>query len=365
MRDPSFIQPTGPRVEGGAGPWLHLPGRSPMLDFRSGVMTANMGHAPRRVARAAMKAMRAGLAQAWYSPNPVRDRALAALSDVLPPCYTEALFVVTGSEAVEVACRCARSLMPGAVAHWTGNYHGNSSWVLHNLNGIEGVHFDMEYGEFPKDVGVMVMTPYLAAWSQFMTPGRAESFARWIKNERIVLVDDEIQGGFARTGEWFGFQRYGLEPDIVVGGKAASGLLPVSFVAFHQSLAGVCEEGDYISTHSGNPACLAALVENIRWMREVDAPALARKVGAQVIEWFSHQPFATRPGYELQGNGAVWTILFRSNVKAKKVVDSLTGKVALFDTGLPLIKIAPPLNIKTRELHYGLWLIAEAIKKEL
>ena len=130
------------------------------LDFRSGVMTASMGHRPLRLIPSMVRAAASGMAQAWYSPNRIRERAVAAMRSILPANYKDILFVVTGSEAVEVACRMAMELRPGkAVAHFSLNYHGNTKWILDNLNGSMGVSFGMQAGPFPSGVGVVVMTP--------------------------------------------------------------------------------------------------------------------------------------------------------------------------------------------------------------
>jgi 4-aminobutyrate aminotransferase-like enzyme len=349
--DPSFVTVTGPRWDRARGSRVN--GR--LLDFRSGVMTASMGHAPQRLIDPMVRAVKRGMAQAWYSPNTIRERAIEAMRRILPPSFEDVLFLVTGSEAVEVACRMAMELRPGKkVAHFEGNYHGNTKWILENLNGDKGVSFPMDHGDFPKGVGVMVMTPYLAAWCAWMEPQREDKFREWLLAEDIILIDDEVQAGFGRCGAWWGYQRYfSLDPHFIVFGKAATGLLPCSGIAVRVDVAGLISQGDWISTHAGNPICLSVLAENVRWMIREDAPQLAMAIENRIESWAT--------GMAHDGRGAAWSIYLRSAEQAKRVIDTCADSVMLFDTGLPVIKIAPPLNIKKRDLLDGLGQIRDAL----
>ena len=325
-------------------------------------MTANMGHAPWHLAWPILKALARGMGQAWYSPNAIREQAHKELATILPPGFKQTVFVVTGSEAVEVACRSAMKLRPGkAIAHLHGNYHGSTTWVQENLNGGKGASFEWG-GPYPEGVGVVIVTPYLAAWCKWATEDEIEKFSKWVRDELIILIDDEIQSGFGRCGTWWGFQRYdGLHPHIIVAGKAATGLLPLSFVSYIDAVADFVREEDYISTHSGNPICLAAMNANIAWMRKADAPELAREIYVEITRvidgWWGLENLIM--GYD--GRGAAVSIYLRSKEQAKQVIDAVSDRVLLFDTGLPLIKIAPPLNIKCRDLLQGLGIIRDAI----
>jgi 4-aminobutyrate aminotransferase/(S)-3-amino-2-methylpropionate transaminase len=363
MMDPLFIPPTGPRWTGARGSWVYGKERMPMLDFRSGVMTTNMGHGPLRLIPPIVKAIVQGMGQAWYSPNKIRDRAHAELAKILPWGFDRTVFVVTGSEAVEVACRAALAVRGGKVAHFGGNYHGSTTWVQQNLNGWMGNPVDFNGTRpYPRGIGVMVMTPYLAAYCSWMTGARVEKFIKWIKREEIILIDDEIQAGFGRCGSWWGFQNYtGLIPDIIVAGKAATGLLPLSFVSFQIDIAKDVPPEDYISTHSGNPVCLAAMIANIRWMRKADAPKLACMIGLQIVDWAAGmRNLGLISNYE--GQGAAYSIYLESEEQAKRVVKRCANSVLLFDTGKALVKIVPPLNISSGDLACGLDIIRRVIE---
>ncbi|MDD5391096.1 MAG: aminotransferase class III-fold pyridoxal phosphate-dependent enzyme [Gallionellaceae bacterium] len=365
MNDPRFIPSTGPFWYAAKGAWVSAARRGHRyLDFRSGVMTASMGHAPWRVAMAAMVPMLRGQAQAWYSPNAVRDRALEELEGIAPDGFDEVAFVVTGSEAVEVACRAALSMAnTDVVAHWTGNYHGNTTWILDNLNGKRGVHFDLAAGRYPPGVGVMAISPYLGPVCKWMTPARAKSFQRWVDGEGIILVDDELQAGFGRCGAWWGVERYGgvVKPHIIAAGKAATGLLPLSLVMFRRDVSPRVMAGDYISTHAGNPACLAALVANIRWMRKVDVPRKALAIGSEIKLWAEglvNRGLAA--GFD--GAGAAWSVHAPWAFEAQQV--AYRNGVLTFDLGpaVKSIKIAPPLNIDREDMKWGLKTIAKALE---
>ena len=102
----------------------------------------------------------------------------------------------------------------------------------------------------------------------FMPPDYVQALAAWATAHRALLVFDEIQAGFGRTGRWFGFEHYGVEPDMICAGKGMTSCLPMSAVIGRGAVLDLAEHGEMSSTHTGNPLCCAAAIANIEAIRD-------------------------------------------------------------------------------------------------
>jgi len=182
----------------------------------------------------------------------------------------------------------------------------------------------------------------------------------WCDGHQILLTCDEVQAGFGRTGTLFGFEHYGLVPDITTWGKGVSSSLPLAFVAGRPEIMDQFPAGSMTSTHTGNPVCCAAasasidlvlnegLVENSR----VQGELLHQRLAATRQKY--HQNLAAvdgrglvagvhciRPGTQEPDPDLAWDIIERS-MQAGVLMFSPVG------FGGATVKISPPLVI-TRE----------------
>ena len=102
---------------------------------------------------------------------------------------------------------------------------------------------------------------------------------QWCDRYQALLVCDEVQAGFGRTGTLWGFEHYGIEPDLACFGKGISGSLPLSAVAGRADIMDIPNPGSMTSTHTGNPVCSAAALASINLMMSEDLPGNARRQG--------------------------------------------------------------------------------------
>ncbi len=112
-------------------------------------------------------------------------------------------------------------------------------------------------------------------------PGYFQRVAEIIRGFGGVLIIDEVQAGFGRTGKWFGIEHWGVVPDIMVMAKGIAGGVPVGATITTDEIASSWK-GKTISTFGGNPICMAAMAEALDIMREEDVPARASARGAQL-----------------------------------------------------------------------------------
>jgi acetylornithine/succinyldiaminopimelate/putrescine aminotransferase len=157
---------------------------------------------------------------------------------------------------------------------------------------------------------------------------------------------DEVQTGFARTGEWFGFQHAGVVPDVVTLAKAMGNGFPVGAVWAKREVAGVFQPGDHGSTYSGTAIATAAVSAVIDEMRRIDAPRLARERGAELAAALQGLPGVV----EVRGAGLLLAVELEG-------IDAKTVYLAALEHGLvtnavsaTALRLAPPLTVSSAEI---------------
>jgi 4-aminobutyrate aminotransferase/diaminobutyrate-pyruvate transaminase/4-aminobutyrate aminotransferase/(S)-3-amino-2-methylpropionate transaminase len=107
-----------------------------------------------------------------------------------------------------------------------------------------------------------------------------QALRQWCTNHQALLVCDEVQAGFGRTGTLWGFEHYNIVPDLALFGKGMSSSLPISAVAGRPDVLGLQPAGSMTSTHTGNPVCCAAALASIELVLNEHLVENARRVGA-------------------------------------------------------------------------------------
>jgi 4-aminobutyrate aminotransferase-like enzyme len=353
------------------------------IDMTSGILTANTGHNNKKVIKSIMKPLRDGIVQSWYRPSEYRLNAHLTLQKVLPKNYTKAIFLVTGSEAVEQALKIAKHFIGDKdIISFTYNYHGSTN-MASSMNMIREEHLQLKspicckgycpYGKdkyegcgkecFEKSVknlknpGAVIFSPYLGAYSTWMPDDYYLAFIKWVRENNIFTIDDEVQSGFFRTGiKCFGIENREcyFEPDLILGGKGATALLPLSFLSINNKIKVPID--DYFSTHSGNPACLSALVSAIDFYIE-------NNIGLKVDNMGLYLQFMLRKLRQKYSNiimdnfgqGLAQSLLFVNNEQGKKLVHEIfvemrNRHILFMDTERPVIKFVPPLVITKKQI---------------
>ena len=204
----------------------------------------------------------------------------------------------------------------------------------------------------------------------FMPPDYVQALAAWAAAHGALLVFDEIQAGFGRTGKWFGFEHYGVEPDMICAGKGMTSCLPMSAVIGRGAVLDLAEHGEMSSTHTGNPLCCAAAIANIEAIRDdgllANAAAL-EPVARRAFERLRRR-FPGRVG-TINGRGLVWGVYLPDPVTGE--LDVTLGRrvtarcmelgLLMLQTGRGTLKIAPPLCITADAFLEGVSVIEEVL----
>lgn len=380
------------------------------IDFTSGVLITNAGHARKKMTDAVAGMAEQGLLTTYCFPHKVRGELVAKLQTVAPRKDDKVMLLSTGSEATELCIKLSREharhagRTPNVFVTFINAFHGRTlgsqlaggipalkSWVgysdTHFLNVpypdcIRSDEKDNTFDAFlrtleearvkPSQVcGVMTET-YQGGSCAFLPVEYAQKLRAWCDENDVVLVMDEVQAGFGRTGKFWGFEHYGIKPDLIACGKGISGSLPLSAVIGRKELLDMFPPGSMTSTHSGNPVCAAAALASLEIILEENLVEQAAKLGAELQAACQkiHKRF---PDVILPptGHGMVSSLqCVKPGTKdpdatlAWHVIDLCVKQGLLLfggvGTGGASVKICPPLCIEAEALREGLDVLESA-----
>jgi 4-aminobutyrate aminotransferase-like enzyme len=126
----------------------------------------------------------------------------------------------------------------------------------------------------------VILETYQGGTAAFAPKKYMEALRQWCTGHNALLVCDEVQAGFGRTGAMWGFEHYGIVPDIALFGKGISSSLPLAAVAGRADVMDLHPPGSMTSTHTGNPVCCAAALASIDLVVNENLAANAARVGA-------------------------------------------------------------------------------------
>ncbi|NQT19688.1 MAG: aminotransferase class III-fold pyridoxal phosphate-dependent enzyme, partial [Planctomycetes bacterium] len=227
----------------------------------------------------------------------------------------------------------------------------------------------------PEDVAGVLVESFQGGDANFAPAQYVRQLAEWCREHDAVLTMDEIQAGFGRTGKLFGFEHYGVVPDLACFAKGMSGSLPLSAVMGRQDLLDGFPPRSMTTTFGGHPVCAAAALANLELIINEGLPARAEKTG-RLLHTELEQIAARHPEIAfVHGRGLVAAVHF---VKpgttepdpdlAFRIVEScvLQGLMlfAPVGWGAASIKICPPLIIEEDAVREGAELLAGVIENE-
>lgn len=320
---PQLKQATPVTVDHALGSYVYdVEGRQ-HLDFTAGIGVVSTGHCHPKVVSAAQQQV-GSLIHGQYTT--VRHRPLLELterlSDVLPTHLDSVFFANSGSEAVEAALRLTRQATgrPNVVV-FHGGFHGRtvatasmttsgtrfSAGFSPLMSGVHVAPFPTAYRygwseeqatDFalqeldylfatmtsPEEVAAFVVEPVLGEGGYI--PGNARFFAglrERADRHGILLVMDEIQTGFGRTGKYFGHQHFGVQPDVITFAKGIASGFPLSGIAASEELMSQAWPGSHGGTYGANAVACAAAVATIDVIEDEQLVDNAAERGAQLL----------------------------------------------------------------------------------
>ncbi|MFZ4718971.1 MAG: aspartate aminotransferase family protein [Ilumatobacteraceae bacterium] len=351
------------------------------LDFLCGLAVTSLGHANPVVTDAVSAQAATLLHVSNLFANPSATHAAVQVAHLLQEATGregQVFFCNSGAEANEAALKLARKF-GGRGRHVVvsayGSFHGRTLAALAATgqpakhepfqpmpDGFRHVVFNdlgaLEAAIDPSVAGV-ILEPVqgeggvLPADPQYLRDVRA------LCDERgLLLIMDEVQTGYGRTGEWFGFQHAGIVPDVVTMAKAMGNGFPVGAVWATREAASVFQPGDHGSTYSGTAIATAVVSAVIDEMRRLDAPRLARERGAELTTALQAVPGIA----EVRGAGLLLAAELVPGIDAKAVYSAALerGLVTNAVTGTAL-RLAPPLTVSSAEIAEAVQILTDVL----
>jgi len=351
------------------------------LDFLCGLAVTSLGHSNPVITEAISRQAGTLLHVSNLFANDAATRAAIEIDALLAEATGEqgqVFFCNSGAEANEAAIKLARKF-GGRGRHVVvsafGSFHGRTLASLAATGqpakhepfqpmpeGFRHVPYDdlaaLEAAIDPSVSAVLIET---VQGEGGVVPADAD-YLRGIRalcDERgMLMMVDEVQTGFARTGRWFGFQHSGVVPDVVTMAKGMGNGFPVGAVWAKREVAAVFKPGDHGSTYSGTAIATAVVSAVIAEMRAIDAPTLAATKGQ-----YLRDRLATLPGVaNVRGQGLLLAAELAGGRDAKAVYTDLLARGLVTNAvTATALRLAPPLTVSEAEMDEAVTMIAEAL----
>ena len=351
------------------------------LDFLGGLAVTSLGHSNPVIADAIADQARTLLHVSNFFANPVATTAAVNINRLLHDATGQAgqtFFCNSGAEANECAIKIARKFGGRGrhvVVSALGSFHGRTLASLAATGqpskhepfqpmpeGFRHVVWD-DLDEFANaldpTVAAVLIEPVQGEGG--VNPAGIDYFqgVRRLCDERgMLMMIDEVQTGFARTGKWFGFEHYGVVPDVVTMAKGMGNGFPVGACWARRDIAAVMQPGDHGSTYSGTAIATAAVNAVIGEMERLDAPSLANVQGGKLAAGLRALPGVSA----VRGFGLLLAAELDAGRDAKAVYTACLerGLVVNAVTGSAL-RFAPPLTVSDAEIGEALHVLAEVL----
>jgi 4-aminobutyrate aminotransferase/(S)-3-amino-2-methylpropionate transaminase len=389
-----------------------------LIDFAGGIGVVNAGHCPEPVVEAireqAGKYLHTSFNVVTYEPYITLCEELA---EVLPHGeQTKVMLVSTGAEAVENAIKIARQATNRpAILCYTDAYHGRTMMAMTltskisykydcgpfapevyrlpfpNFYRYHGTRTMEEFVEEElkrlhesalnlvdvKNVAAIIIEPIQGEGGFNPVPQKyLEGLRLFCDQYGIMLIMDEVQSGFCRTGHWASWQHYGVQPDISTYAKSLGSGLPIAAVVGRAEVMDAAAIGSIGGTYIGSPICCVAASATIKFMKDIDLNEKAVKIGNTVMNRLQGLMKQHSEIGDVRGVGAMIGIEFVQKDDCKQPNSEICSEIlkGCAENGLivlsagthkNIIRILSPLVITEEELNQGLSILEAEISKAI
>ena len=383
------------------------------LDFTSGIAVENVGHRHPKV----VQAIKDGADHLIHGPSGVIIyesilKLAYELQQIMPGKLDNFFFANSGTEAIEGGIKLAKYVTKRPyVVSFTGCFHGRSmgalsvstskskyrkhmqpSWLTYQLpyahpddlpEGADPAEFFPEKLErdieklfnhqvTPEEVACIILEPVLGEGGYIIPPKEWLAKVREICDRHgILLIFDEVQTGFGRTGNWFAAQTFGVTPDIMAVAKGIAAGLPLSATVASKELMDQWPLGTHGTTFGGNPLACSAALASIEVLKEERLLENAQTLGAYALEELDKLKQKHPAIREVRGVGLMIGIELM-DPKTKRpdgeavmtVLDDCLKQGVLFylcgNSG-EVIRMIPPLTVSKEQIDEGIKVLDKAL----
>ncbi len=387
-----------------------------LIDFAGGIGVINAGHCPPPVVKAIQEQAARLIHSCFHiSTYEAYVKLCEKLAEILPHGKdTKVMLTNTGAEAVENAVKIARQATKRpAVLCFTEAFHGRSMMAMtltskinykincgpfapevyrvafpdhyhygQGMNEDEFVERELEKLEeathslvAADDIAAIIIELVQGEGGFNVAPKKyVEGLRKFCDAHGIILIFDEVQSGFCRTGRWGAYEHYNVIPDLSTWAKSMGSGMPIGAVIGKQEIMDAATPGTIGGTYLGNPVCCAASLATIQFMEDQNLNARALEIADIVKDRFlKFEKLYTCVG-DIRGLGAMQAIEFvvdndptnpDGELTAKLIDNCLQRGLLLISAGTykNVIRILSPLVISNELLNQGLDILEEELQK--
>jgi 4-aminobutyrate aminotransferase-like enzyme len=385
------------------------------LDWSSCVLISNAGHGRKEIRDALIERIEGGLLATYVFVHEKRPELTSMLQQLAPePEGYQVFLLSTGSEATENCIKLAKTYAVEKhgkdkkyFVTFKNAFHGRTlgaqlaggmdklkTWIVDEGKTFiqvpfpdgyknEDVSFDLflktleEKGITGSQIAGVMTESYQGVGPDFMPVEYAKKLEKFCRDNDIVLIFDEVQAGFGRTGKMFTFEHYGVKPDLIACGKGITSSLPLSAVIGREDIMELYAPGSMTSTHSASPLCVTAAIENLKIIKNEKLVENAEKMGRILIPELERiqKKYSDVLGC-VHGKGLVAGIqCVRKGTKEPDSALAVKINEKCFRKGLLMfapvgiggecLKISPPLTITEDALRESVQVFEESIDEVL
>lgn len=380
------------------------------LDWSSGVLVANVGHGRREIVDAIVAEAQRGLIHTYCFPSEARAKLTKKLVEIAPESMTRAFILTTGSETTECAIKLAKTWgmkhggpEKNVIVTFEESFHGRTmaaqlaggipalkEWIgkldpsfvqvpFPGSNIVNDKSFSLfestltRKGIKPEQVCGVMSETYQGGNCGFMPDEYAVSLRTWCDRYNVVMIFDEVQAGFGRTGTMWGFEHHGIVPDIMCLGKGITSSLPLAAVVGKEEIMNLYGPGSMTSTHSGHPIGAVAALASIELIQREGLVENARVMGERLYNGLKKIRSRHSVIFDLQGRGLVYAMMALKDRKTMEPDADLAFEIvrACYEAGLLMfapvgrgsgtVKISPPLCITADAIDESLEVFGEVV----
>jgi 4-aminobutyrate aminotransferase len=400
-------------AERAEGSYIYTDDGRRLLDFTCGIGVTNTGHCHPKVVEAIRE--QAGKfihAQANIVIHKPMLQLIEELRQIVPPSIDSFYFANSGAEALENAIKIARVATGRQnVIVFSGSFHGRTAGTMVlttsktvyrtgfgplpsgvfvapfpyafrlKMTEAEASEYALEQLEYllasqtaPKETAAILVESVLGEGGYVVPPVSFMKGLREICDKHgIMLIFDEVQSGFGRTGKWFALEHFHVEPDIMTVAKGIASGMPLSGVFSRMDILLKLDVGSIGGTYGGNAVACAAGVATIRAIRDENMLDNANERGIQLMTGLRKLQEEYSQIGDVRGKGLMIGTEFivdgradKAKQLSKDIIHSAEDKgLLLLSCGTydNTVRWIPPLNVSSEQVHDGLAIFEEALKE--
>jgi len=397
------------------GSYIYTDDGKKLLDFTSGIGVTNTGHCHPKVVEAIRE--QAGLflhAQANIVIHKPMLQLVEEIRKIVPPAIDSFYFANSGAEALENAVKIAKAATGRQnIIVFNGSFHGRTHatmalttsktgyrtgfgplpagifvspfpYAFHlgmsdekaSAYALDQLEYLLASQTAPKDTAAILIESVMGEGGYIVPPASFMKGLREICDKHgILLIFDEVQSGFGRTGKWFAMEHFGVVPDIITAAKGIASGMPLSAVFSRTEIMKKLDVGSIGGTYGGNAIACAAGVATIKAMRDEKMLENAAERGIQLMTGLRKFQEEYPQIGDVRGLGLMVGTEFivdGSQAKAKPMVKQIIQAAEKSDLLLlscgtydNVIRWIPPLNVTSEQINDGLSIFGEALKESV